>query len=196
MATKAGSMHRPVGSNNRIDSFAADCSIRDRSSQSSCSIAVANRFTGEEPLDHDEENASRTTAQSSSSGHASFHGMPLFSRSPAERNPPPNSPSTMFPTVINARGMDTPWRIATLNISNIKGNGRSHDRTAPESGGFLAGDHSYSHVAPAAPTAASIGHAKLIAHAPAASACESNTSRRHNSSRRSRGTSILSRLPQ
>ena len=83
MATKAGSMHRPVGSNNRIDSFAADCSIRDRSSQSSCSIAVANRFTGEEPLDHDEENASRTTAQSSSSGHASFHGMPLFSRSPA-----------------------------------------------------------------------------------------------------------------
>ena len=59
MATKAGSMHRPVGSNNRIDSFAADCSIRDRSSQSSCSIAVANRFTGEEPLDHDEENASR-----------------------------------------------------------------------------------------------------------------------------------------
>lgn len=111
-ATNAGRKHNPVGSNKRTDNFAAACSICERSSQSNCSTAVSKRSTGEAPLCHEEANASRTTARSPSSGHASSQETPLFNCSPADRSPAPNSPAAISPTAISARGMEAPavWR--------------------------------------------------------------------------------------
>ncbi len=152
-ATNAGKKHRPVGNSNRIESLAADCSIRARSSQSNCSMATSRRFTGDVPFVHEDAKASRTTARSPSSGHASFQETPSLSRSPAERRPSPNSPETMPPTAINACGMDDPCRMATLSISRING---SVSSCIPESasGGTRTGTHRHSHAASAAHTAA------------------------------------------
>ncbi len=115
-ATNAGRKHNPVGNNKRTDNFAAACSICARSSQSNCSTAVSKRSTGEAPLCHEEANASRTTARSPSSGHASSQETPLFNCSPADRSPAPNSPAAISPTAISARGMEDPCRMATLSI--------------------------------------------------------------------------------
>lgn len=69
-AMNAGRKHNPVGKSSRIDSFAASRSICERSSQSNCSIAASNRFSGEAPLDYEAAKTSRTNAMSSPDGHA------------------------------------------------------------------------------------------------------------------------------